>query len=214
MSWFNADYSIGSRLDQFCISPGLANLSEKCEISPCRVSDHDFVSLWLDFNSLAPRGPGMWKINNSVLEDDVFCAHISARITDLTLCKENFDSVKAWWDFFKRSLKDEIVPFSREKRTILSRERVSLTNRLIRLRRRLIQGDPSVSSEIFFVESQLAAVVHRTAEGVKIRSCIKCLEEGERPTRFFFKLEKERYERNLIKLIFGLMGSRSRPIMR
>ena len=59
MSWFNADYSIGSRLDRFCISPGLVKLSEKCEISPCCVSDHDFVSLCLDFNALAPRGPGM-----------------------------------------------------------------------------------------------------------------------------------------------------------
>lgn len=202
MSWFNADYSIGSRLDRFCISPGLVKLSEKCKISPCCVSDHDFVSLCLDFNALAPRGPGMWKINNAVLGDDVFCAHISARITDLASCKENFDSVKAWWDFFKRSLKDEIIAFSREKRKVLSRERVSLSNRLINLRRQLIQGDSSVSPDIIFLEAQLAAVVHRTAEGAKIRSRIQCLEEGEKPTRFFFKLEKERYKRNQIKSIF------------
>lgn len=202
MSWFNADYSIGSRLDKFFISPGLVKFSQKCEISPCSVSDHDFVRLCFDFNSLAPRGPGIWKINNSVLDDDLFCQHISTRIADLASCKDSFGSVKAWWDFFKRSLKGEIIAFSQEKRKSLGRERVSLTNRLINLRRRLIQGDSPVSVELIFVESQLAALVDRAAEGAKIRSRIKCLEEGERPTRFFFKLEKERYERNQIKSIF------------
>ena len=206
MSWFNADLSIGSRLDKFFISAGLVGLVEKCEILPCCVSDHDFVSLSFDFKDLAPRGPGVWKMNNSLLEDDNFCQSISARILDLASCKDSFDSVKSWWDFLKSSLKDDIIFLAREKRRSLSHERISLANRLIGLRRQLIQGDSSISDEIIFVESQLAALVDRAADGAKTRSRVQWLEEGEKPSRYFFKLEKERFERNQVSSILNSEG--------
>ena len=40
-------------------------------------------------------------------------------------------------------------------------------------------------------------------DGSKIRSRVQLLEEGERPTRFFFKLERERFERNTVSSIFN-----------
>lgn len=96
---------------------------------PCCLSDHDFVRLSLNFADFNVRGPGVWKFNNSFLDDDVFCNYISDRILDLSLCKSYFDSVKSWWGFFKCPLKN--ISFAREKRKSLCRERVSLTNRLI-----------------------------------------------------------------------------------
>ena len=74
------------------------------------------------------RGPGLWKFNNSLLQDSLFCSFVSDRISD---CIESFPSVKEWWDFFKRCLQSEIVSFSSNKRKSLCRERVLLTNRLI-----------------------------------------------------------------------------------
>ena len=181
-------------------------LTVGCEITPCCLSDHDFVRLSLDFVDLAARGPGVWKFNNSFLDDDVFCNYISDRISDLASCRSSFDSVKSWWDFFKCSLKTDIISFARERRKSLCRERVSLTNRLINLRRQLISGDSSVSPDIVFIESQLAALIDRAAEGVKVRSRVQWLEEGEKPSRFFFKLERERYERNRVASILNSVG--------
>lgn len=71
-----------------------------------------------------------------------------------------------------------------------------MTNRLINLKRKLVRGEVSLSTEILIVESHLAALVDRSLEGAKTRSRVQWLENGERPTRFFFKLEKERYEKN------------------
>lgn len=130
MSWFNSDLSIGSRIDKFFISSSLVDFAFGCEIMPCCLSDHDFVHLSLNFADFNVRGPGVWKFNNSFLDDDVFCNYISDRILDLSLCKSSFDSVKSWWGFFKCPLKNDIS-FAREKRKSLCRERVSLTNRLI-----------------------------------------------------------------------------------
>lgn len=46
----------------------------------------------------------------------------------------------------------------------------------------------------------------RSADGVKIRSQTQWLEQGEKPSRFFFKLERERIERNFVKSIFDPNG--------
>ena len=206
MTWFNADHSLGSRLDKFLVSPNLVSFVSNCEILPCVLSDHDFVDLCFDFKDLIPRGPGIWKFNNSLLDDEDFCHYVSDRIQDLLSCKSSFGSIQQWWDFFKSSLKQDITLFAREKRKRLSRERVSLTNRLIRLKSQLVQGDSSVSPEIIFTESQLAALTDRVSEGAKIRSRAQWLEQGERPTRFFLKLEKERVERNHVTSILNSDG--------
>lgn len=98
MSWFNADFSIGSHLDKFFIPENLANYLTNCEISPCCLSDHDYVNLVFVFDNRIPRGPGIWKFNNSLLNDECLCEYITGRINDLSSCKTSFDSVKTWWD--------------------------------------------------------------------------------------------------------------------
>ena len=207
MSWFNADLSIGSRLDKFFASGNLVDFVDRCEISPCCLSDHDYVNLSIRLDTLTPRGPGIWKFNNSLLDDELFCAFVTHCIEDLTTCKASFDSVTAWWDFFKTSLKGDILGFAREKRKRLHHERVSLTNRIAKLKRQLVQGFPAVSREIIFLESSLAALTDHALNGIKTRSQAQWLEEGEKPSRYFFKLEKERIAKSEVKLIYNSDGA-------
>ena len=42
------------------MSPGI-----RYDISPCPISDHDFVSLVFDTTGVK-RGPGVWNLNNSL----------------------------------------------------------------------------------------------------------------------------------------------------
>lgn len=206
MSWFNSDFSIGSRLDKFFISANLFDYAEMCEIAPCCFSDHDYVNLSFDFHNLSPRGPGLWKLNASLLDDGSFCQFVSGRIWDLFECKSFFSSIRSWWDFFKESLRREIIAFSKEKRRRSSRDRVRLTNKLILLKRDLLQGDSVNSAEISALESELLALNARFLDGAKVRSRARWLEEGEKPSRFFFQLERERMEKSFVKSIFNSEG--------
>lgn len=63
-----------------------------------------------------------------------------------------------------------------------------------------------MSTEIIFVESQLAALSDHISEGVKVRSKVQRLEQGECPTRFFFRLEKEWVEWNCVTSILDSDG--------
>ena len=70
------------------------------------------------------------------------------------------------------------------------------TNRNISLKRRLVSVDFSVRYVIGTLECRLKVLTLKELEGSKIRSRVQWLEEGERPSRFSFKLERKRFERN------------------
>ena len=57
------------------LSPGV-----ECNISPCPISNHDFVSLVFDIPTGVKRGPGVWNFNNSLLKDKDFCTTIEKLI--------------------------------------------------------------------------------------------------------------------------------------
>ena len=136
-------------------------------IIPCCYSDHDYVNLHLDFSLLSPRGPGIWKFNDSLLDDPAFCDYISCHIADLSSSIICFQSLLLRWDFFKESIKSDCISFARKKRAELSREKVVLINRLINYKQSLVQGDLSVRSEIISLEAQLAALTRAEIEGLR-----------------------------------------------
>ena len=53
------------------------------------------------------------------------------------------------------------------------------------------------------LESKLKALTLNELDGSKFRSRVQWLEEGERPTRFLFQLERERFERNIVSSILN-----------
>ena len=57
-------------------------------------------------------------------------------------------------------------------------------------------GDVSVVKELNDTDSALSSLILKEAEGAKIRSRAHWIEEGAKPTRFFFRLESKRAEKN------------------
>ena len=126
-TWFNFDRTIAGRLDKFLVSKSVSEKTSVCEIFPCVFSDHDFVSLNFNVSGIPARGPGVWKFNNSLLQDIGFRDAIRKSLDDHLRFNTLF-----------RTLRKEIsINFSRRKRADANRERVSLTNKLRSLKRRL-----------------------------------------------------------------------------
>ena len=205
-TWFNSDFSIASRLDSFLISRYLCDEVVSCEIRPCVYFDHDFVYLDLDLHTDV-WGPGVWKFNNSLLQEDAFCASISDLIDSFLLSRSTFSSDLIMWDNLKYEIKRFSIQYSREKWRQLSRERVSAINRLSFLKRRLAAGCSSVKPAIFELELFLKQLFDRQLEGSKIRSRAKWLEEGETPSKFFLRQENERHAKAFVSSIFNSSGA-------
>ena len=178
-----------------------------CEIRPCVYSDHEFVFLELNLHTATPRGPGVWKFNNSLLQDEKFCSAISDLITQFLRFRSSFPSDLILWDRLKQEIKSFTINYSRERWRHLSREKILITNRLIVLKRRLAAGCSSVKNEIIELESQLRQLFDRQLEGAKIRSRAKWLEEGETPSRYFLRLENERHTKAFVSSIYDSSGT-------
>ena len=175
-----------------------------CNIFPCVLSDHDFVSLHFNLSSFRVRGPGVWKFNNSLLQDLSFQDAIRKSINDHLRFQRVFPNIKEWWDFLKRSLKEKSIEFAKQKRAEANQERVFYTNKLITLKRRL--ANDNVQQQIVDYESKLKALIERETAGTKVRSRAQFIEEGEKPTSFFFRLERIRDQKHAVTAILNKEG--------
>ena len=123
--------TIASRLDSFSIPKSSYHLIISCDIFPCTYSDHDFVILNLDFRDRINRGPGVWKFNNSLLNDVLF----------------------------RTEIKSLSISYSRRKSRIRCRGKALLTNQLILLKRQLASGFSSILNsddvEVYSLEELL-----------------------------------------------------------
>ena len=205
-TWFNSSFSSGSRLDKFLVSRELLSPVVECNISPRPISDHDFVSLVFDIPTGIKRGPGVWNFNNSLLKDKDFCTTIKKFIDCHLRFLPSFASLQDWWEFLKLSIKEESIAFSHNKRRRLRKQQVSLTNKLIRLRQRLVDGDDTVSILISDTESQLKARRVKEIEGIMIRSRAQWL-EGKRPSCYFFNLQRIKAQKSHISSVYDLNGT-------
>ena len=79
--WSNKDFSQASRLDRFHISSSLLQSFRGNKCFPCRLSDHDFVNLFISPVNVSLHGSSVWKFNCSLLSDDEFVNIMTLLIT-------------------------------------------------------------------------------------------------------------------------------------
>ena len=83
---------------------------------------------------------------------------------------------------------------------------MTATNSLIDAKRDLLAGDISAKNRIEKLESELQAFNLMQNETAKIRSRAQWLEEGEKPSKYFFTLEATRAEKNAVKSVYNSHG--------
>ena len=76
-TWTKADGSLSSRIDlsgclYIWVALGCVGFVSACDILPCPFSDHCAVVLSVSVHSVVPHGPGLWKLNVSVLEKEEY----------------------------------------------------------------------------------------------------------------------------------------------
>lgn len=195
-TWANKAYSQASRLDRFFISRTLVKHVHLNEFLPCGFSDHDFVRLNFVFDNFSSTRSGFWKFNVNLLSDPAFMQMMTSVITSHKLIIDTFESLGIWWDDLKGVIRQNCINFSIRKRKQTNANRTSLTKRLILAKQAVHSGDLDATSRVRDLESALSSLISKESEGAKIRSRAKWLEEGEKPTRYFFRLQTKRAAKN------------------
>ena len=175
------DYEyIGNRLDRFYVCNTLSNSILNSDITPCAVSDHNFITLTLNTNQGISFGKSYWKFNDSLLEDKEFVDlfeyywQIISRTNNITL---------EWWDCIKLKIKEFCIDYSKSK----NREIYGEYKELRRQYQALNEGDLKQLEEI---KLKLKDIEIELQKGSILRSKAKIIDNNENPTCYFFNKEK------------------------
>ena len=104
-TWNRSDGQLASRIDLVgCPYPWVSAVAS-CDIVPFSFSDHCAVLFSFSIPDVIPPGPGLWKLNVSILQDEEYVKLITNFWLTWQRSQNNFASLSDWWELGKRKIK-------------------------------------------------------------------------------------------------------------
>ena len=85
-----------------------------CNICPSIASDHEIVTVKIRISSII-RGPGLWKFNNSLLEDNNFKEDVRSYIDEVWGNNTEIEDLRVRWDYLKYEIMLKSKQYARIK---------------------------------------------------------------------------------------------------
>ena len=176
-----------SRIDYFLISCLLDSKVNNAQITHFPFSDHDAVSIDIDMTK-CKRGPGVWKMNIKTIFSNIFRESLETLWPIWSMDMDSYPNPIVWWESIKYKVKHLTIEIS--KSINISK------NKFMHIEKRLNDikdsNDKNLIRESDFLKQQIKEYYENQLQAVKIRSRIKCFEEGEKSSKFFFNTEKKK----------------------
>ena len=154
----------------------------KLEFIICPYSDHKAINVTIK-TSTNDRGPGLWKMNASIIKTDLFSRTFRTYWAQNKNKKNDFEDPRKW----REQTKCKIKNIAKECSKVLNKRYKKEHD----IEKELNEPNLTIEREIL-LKQELKEIHDYKTEGAKIRSTIKWHEEGEKSTRYFFNLEKVR----------------------
>uniref|UniRef100_A0A3B3DY82 Reverse transcriptase domain-containing protein n=1 Tax=Oryzias melastigma TaxID=30732 RepID=A0A3B3DY82_ORYME len=199
-SWIRPNCSNKSRIDLWLVSPNVLNHISKADISTAPVTDHCVVSINLIPSLRNTERRSYWKFNAEYLKDDQYCSIIKKLLLSV---KENMslDSAGRKWEIFKYEVRKYSIQYGKERGKKIKEAEQQLVSDLNKFYRNYNVSDTD-KEEFLRLQSKLDSFYLNRARGAFIRSRAKWIEEGEKNSSYFCKLEKARQTKNAINSLY------------
>ena len=184
--------SAKSRIDYFLSSKSIDNELDQIKIRHFQYSDHDAISLRLNTENIE-RGPGLWKLNASILENSEYLEIISKFWITWKREIDKFDSKKQLWDLTKRKIKTISMDFCKEQSKKYARIK-NIENKIQKLKNEInFETNPLYNK----LSNEINQFYEMQANAARIRSKANFIEKNEKSSKYFFSLEKQRGKQKL-----------------
>ena len=190
-TWSARNGSLSSRIDLIGCPVAWVPSMSSCEILPFPFSDHCAVLLSGSFPSLTPPGPGVWKLNISILENDDYFELISSFWRSWKFRKSSFLSIIDWWELGKSKIKGLTVTYCKKRVAAQREKRNLLCNLVEHLKRKIDNGSTSCVDAYKNALVNLGKLDLEAVNGARVRSRLQWAEEGETSSKYFLRLEKK-----------------------
>jgi len=214
-----------SRLDFFLISEELLNFVKNTNILPGYRTDHSLVSINFCFSDL-DRGKGYWKFNNSLLKDLDYVNLVKSTIKNVIIQyvvtpynPNSIDDIhpmdlsfqisdQLLFEMFLLEIRGKTISYSAFKKRERCQKEQDLIHEIEILEHQQfnVPNDNSLNL-LSNKKMELENLRGHKIEGAMLRSRVKWLETGEKPSPFFLNLEKRNFVNKTINRLVGSDGT-------
>ena len=99
----------------FLVAQSFKSNIRTAEICSSISPDHKAIYLSVEINDAFHRGPGMWKFNNQLLEDENYVQLITGRLPRILAKYQEVESHQLLWELIKMEFRSETISYSKAK---------------------------------------------------------------------------------------------------
>lgn len=194
-TWSQNLPTIFCRLDYWLISNSLHDLVKAADIIPAIRTDHAAITLELVYKSDDIKGPGIWKMNCSLLDDEDYVNGITERLPIwLAEGRKDLSNCRSIWDWLKYNIRAHTIQYSKRKARERSEREKELQEQLANAKC-AFETDPSIlnANLLNCAKDMLELFYEEKVKGIIIRARARWHEHGEKSTKYFLNLEKRNH---------------------
>ena len=202
-SWTHASGAFASRIDMVWAPSCLEQSIRECEYHPSFFSDHQYLLVKFVLDDRISNGPGVWKFNTSLLDDEKYCSLVTSfwSFWQSHYSAETFSSILDWWDQGKFYLREVTRSYSRSVAMDRRHHKSFLSRQMHQLQRLFEAGDKSAFLKLCEVQEELRGIALHEAKGAQVRARCQWAEEGETSSSFFLNLATKRHAKQVMHSI-------------
>ena len=148
-------------------------------------------------NEKNPRGPGIWKLNTSILKLKQFQKIFYSFWKFWQNKKREYTNYNDWWNAGKLYLKLITIDFCTQRNKQIQKQIQKLAQYIFQEKSKI---NPN-TDEINKCQQELDEIENYRNEGTFIRSKEKIILNEEKPTKFFYSLEKQKQKKKIVTKI-------------
>jgi len=197
---------VKSRIDFFLISKHLTKFVKKVDIQTSIAPDHNMILLSLSWPNENPRGPGFWKFNNSLLEDNEYTTKILELYPKFREKYNYVNDEQLFWELIKMEIRSTTISFSKGKAQAIRKHEVEIKQQLDELDKIICNSQnldniDGLLKQYDDLKKELQHQYNNKGKAAIFRSKCCWVAEGKKATKYFFNLVKSNYNRKTINEI-------------
>ena len=181
VTWRDKALKVQCRLDYWLISKDLSHIALNTGIKNSTLSDHSPITLTLQSEGYAKRGPDFWKFNKSLLDDNTFVEQLHDIIPEFKK-KHNYLADKGlYWDMIKMAVRGFCVQYSKRKNRKRRNREKELSDQIDALMKALVISRSKENiTKLYNLRTELNKIAEYRAKGAIVRSRMRWHEQGEK----------------------------------
>ena len=171
-TWSQNSPRIFCRLDYWLISNTLHDLVKTTDIIPAIRTGHAAISLELANGSNDIKGPGVWKTNCSLLDDEEYVNDIAKKIPLwLAEGRNELSDSRSLWDWMKYNIRVHTIQFSKRKARERNEREKSLQEGYVKAKHKFESEPNDLNANILnSVKDTMELFYEEKAKGIIIRA--------------------------------------------